>query len=149
MRASILTVLSLMAFAGCGDDRTPSAPTTLGSTRSSSTVVGAASVVASGVGVPGAKPTPQVGFTKVEYVESATAYAPTGGGGTAWAYCPPGSVPIGGGHRILAGVNQPFPLVYTNTRYEGNGKLGWTVSFTNWAAGAESLSFVATVLCAS
>ena len=69
---------SLVVVAACSDRQEPTSPTVTAPTRSRS-VAGATGVTTSAVRVPDAKPTDQVGFTTVAYVESSSYTVAPGG----------------------------------------------------------------------
>ena len=95
---------SLVVVAACSDRQEPTSPTVTAPTRSRS-VDGATGVTTSAVRVPGAKPTDQVGFTTVAYVESSPYTVAPGGRLQGFAVCPAESGVVSGGSLAFATTN--------------------------------------------
>jgi len=94
MRTSILVLTATFLLAACSDNQQPTSPA---NGRQVSAKGSAAGQLAPS---PQAKPTDQVGFTKVTRVFSANVTVPAGQTGEAVATCPAGSVLTGGGYTV-------------------------------------------------
>ena len=146
MRTNFLLV-SLAAMVVACSDRQPTSPaaTTRQSVRPS-TDIGAP--INGATPAPQAKPVDQVGFTKavVVYADLILVSAGKAGGGTAW--CPAGSVAIGGGYQYYTFFTEP--AVRAN-RPDTSDKTasGWLVGILNTQAGAGDVNVRPYAVCVS
>lgn len=148
-RAALSVVILAAAFAAaCADDH-PSAPTGP-RTGSGSHANGDATAMMQGAAVSNAKPVDQVGFTKVNYVESEWVVVAAGGSNSGSVTCPTGSVPTGGGYHLqtVSGLAQPT-VVYSGPIGLPTSPTGWELALYNTAAGSGIASFQVFVMCAS
>jgi hypothetical protein len=131
----------------CSEQQQPTSPTTTQS--SAEQRLGQAHnplPVADGIRVPDAKPTDQVGFTKVIDVYGDFVTLNAGGTGSAGAQCPDGTTPVGGGYLFAApGPDGAQPFVRRSNRINA----GWEVFVVNLASGAGTVIFRANAVCAS
>jgi hypothetical protein len=105
----------------------------------------------SGTQAPQAKPQQAVAFTKIEYIEGQPTTVPAGPGGYAtYAFCPTGSVPVGGGFKFIGSVPGAVPYISQSSRVTApSNDVGWGVGIANSYPGATTVVIAATVLCAS
>ena len=138
MRITISLLSLAVAVAACNDQDRLTSPITNANavpvpTADVSTVTGKAP----------AKPTDQVGFTKMQYFESGYVTVAVGQTGSYTLNCPAGTFVVSGGHNIWGGGVAPLIRL---ARVEGNG---WRVWLDNEAADAQPLSFKVSVNCIS
>ena len=135
---------SLAVVAACSDNQEPTSPAR--TVRSYTPSVNDVSSDASKA--PPAKPQDQVGFTKLTYMESAIYTAAPGVSEQGWALCPVGSTVASGGYTIMVG-NAPVPTVTHSRLITSGAQNGWSVSVSNKAVGAVSVTFYVYAVCAS
>src|SRR5262249_17540174 len=141
MRRLLLLSTAFVLFA-CSDNPQTTSPRSI----SSESRAGDVTKVADGIR-PQAKPTDQIGWTKVTKVVSFFVAVSPNSVGTVKATCPAGTTVIGGGHQVagtLAGV--PSPLVAGS---EDAGRNGWAITVDNLQPGAALLQIYAIAYCAS
>ena len=141
MRTAIILAL-VAAVAACDDQQQQ--PTSPVAPRAAAPVTADVGPVTTGIKLPDAKPTDQVGFTKVTAYSTALIPLVVGQTAHVLATCPAGSFMTGGGHTMTPvgtspSVLQSFP----------DGLDQWHVVVRNDQAGAQNLSVRAWVLCAS
>jgi hypothetical protein len=107
MRNHILLLSTALLLAACADDQHPTAPT-------SAKAAGDARPATQSV-TPQAKPTDQVGFTKITKLTSLASFIWPGSTGTASVTCPAGSTVIGGTHRLYGYVATATPAWVTRS----------------------------------
>jgi hypothetical protein len=139
MRTMALLLSTALLIAACADGEHPTSPS-----RSRATSPAPADAAPAGLNavVPNAKPTDQVGFTKVFTVKSAMVHLPFGNPATATAtaYCPAGSYPVSGSYGVYLNV-EGFRIMYNEPFANG------------WSVTAEVISpyagttFDVTVVC--
>lgn len=142
MRNHILLLSTAVLLAACADDH-PSAPTS----RSVASRAAGDAAVSSTAPSSQAKPTDQVGFTKVTEVMSPNVHAGPGDNVVASVACPAGSVVVGGSFRLIffnAGSTPPW--IFKN---DSDGQNGWSVTIVNQQPGAFDLTYRAVAYCAS
>jgi len=144
---NLMALLSFTLLAACADQQSPTSPKSspkgnLDATTGATTEVTKAPT-ASG------KPADQVGFTKVERIETQIVTITANGDGSVVAYCPAGSTVVGGGHYLtgIALTSSP-PLVSISEPTPG-AQPGWGVMVLNHAAGAAAVNLRAYALCVS
>jgi hypothetical protein len=93
-----------------------------------------------------AKPTDQVGFTKVTTAQSNNVFVPPGAQGELIATCPAGSTVIGGTIHYLTYFTPASPPWIISAM---NDKNGWDVTVVNQQSGAGNVNFYAVAYCAS
>ena len=136
---------ALGIVAACSDQREPTSPATRATTRASSADVAAATSAPSAGGQ--AKPTDQVGFTKITLIENYEV-VPVGGSAQIIALCPVGSTVTGGG--FSAGVYAVGKPIVSHSRVITIGNQnGWSIGIENTAAGAAAAGIHVHGLCAS
>jgi len=144
MRNHILVLSAAVLLAACGDDH-PSAPTSpraLSGSRAAGDLSPALSVPSGQ-----AKPTDQVGFTKITPVVGPHTPVAAGGAAVSTVLCPAGSVVVGGSYRYIFfdGSTTP-PWIFKN---DTDGQNGWSVTIENTAPGSFQLTYQVTAYCAS
>jgi hypothetical protein len=140
MRPTLISLLSVaVAVAACNDEQQPTSPVagTLASVSTPTAVTQTARTPEAT-----AKPTDQVGFTKIQYFESTLIAVAAGATGAHVFNCPAGTFVVSGGHNIWGG-NGPLVRI---SRAAGNG---WEIQINNTQNGALPLSFSVGVNCAS
>ena len=139
---TILLVSAAAVLAACSDSQS-TAPSSMPS-RSSA----AGDVAPGGTNLtqPYAKPTDQVGFTKVTQIVSGAVSVNPGEYKWAVAYCPDGSFVVGGGHAMAINGNHDAPAFVGESRPDANS---WRVGVSNYATAAQTATFQAWLLCAS
>jgi hypothetical protein len=143
MRSFLLfaTITAVATIAACSDNPQTTAPARA---RTMSSDVAAARTVS-----PAAKPKEQVGFTKVDFIESPEQTAgPNGNYGTI-VWCPAGTTVVGGGFRFTSAITATPPVVASSSRFTNATGTGWAVGVVNSLAGAQTVKYIASVLCAS
>ena len=148
MRRLFTLVSIAAAVAACGDQQQPTSPVAAAPSSADRQVASTSGADLAEVKVPQAKPTDQVGFTKVQIVEGApvTVIANTFNG--AGAFCPAGSVAVGGSYHI-GSVNGTPPLVDRTERATLGLQTGWVVDVDNTQAGAGALTLSVQAICVS
>ena len=140
--AIVATTLGIVA--ACSDQREPTSPAARVTTRAATADVGAASLATAGGQ---AKPTDQVGFTKITLIENYEV-VPLGGSAQIIALCPIGSTVTGGG--FSAGVYATGKPIISHSRVITVGNQnGWSVGVENTAVGAAAAGVHVHGLCAS
>jgi len=145
MRTRLL-LSTLVALAACSDPERPTGPASFPpgpSARSASGGDVGTQVVQS------AKPTDQVGLTKVGAYWSSPVAVNAGEQGNATVICPAGTVPTGGGFEYGGSGGTPPTVWRSRSHSNGNTADGWMVAVTNQQAGATAISITAFVNCAS
>jgi hypothetical protein len=135
------TIISLLALsfaaAACGDKQ-PTSPNT-----GKSPSPGVSSPRTQLAKSPDAKPTDQVGFSKVQTVSSSLESVVAGESKDVFAYCPAGTTVVSGGH--LAWVSGSAPFI--SMSYPDGDR--WHILVVNDQAGAAFLTIRAWVVCVS
>ena len=149
MRSSMTFFMAALAVAACTNDTTPSAPQVQQPPRTFSAGVSDGELAASITKTPDAKPTDQVGFTKVQFITGPLTVANPGNTYSANADCPVGTLLIGGSWELRSAIIGTPPLLTYNNRIDVAGKQRWGVGFNNAYYGADSFAFVATAICIS
>lgn len=141
MRNPVLLVAATLVLAACADDH-PSAPTATRTVASRSL-----SPLSSTAPSPQAKPTDQVGFTKVVEVQGVSGHVDAGAAGVASVACPAGTMVVGGTYRLVFfdAASTP-PWIYKN---DTDGQNGWSVTIVNEQPGSFGLTYRAIAYCAS
>jgi len=139
----LLLLSAVFVAAACSDTQQPTAPT------KSRALAPNESAGAQLSPSPQAKPTDQVGFTKITKVLTNPQVLPAGSVGELAAQCPAGSVLTGGGYSTSV-----FPNLSNDARpyiadSRDGGSNGWYVRVFNTATGATEIVFWAYVYCAS
>ena len=137
----LLLLSAVIVAAACSDTQQPTAP------ASGQRVSAKGSAAGQLAPSPTAKPTDQVGFTKVVRVNSVSNPLDAGTENYDTAQCPAGSVLISGGYEFSnpgSPAAPPFvqsssPTIYNN----------WYVRVGNHMAGATAAAFTVFALCAS
>ena len=154
MRTPIALLAISIAFVACDDRQEPTSPrtdvtvpraatTAAVATPSSQTVV-ATAANSQATKAPGAKPTDQVGFTKLNYYEIGPMTVNAGNSGEMTLVCPTGSYVMSGGHRLqVTGGTSPV--------LAASGALmnGWHVKIDNNLPGATAVTYQISVNCIS
>jgi hypothetical protein len=139
----LLLLLAVVVTAACSDTQQPTAPS---KGRTPAPNGSAAGQLAPS---PQAKPTDQVGFTKITHVITNPQTLPAGSVSELTAQCPSGSVLTGGGYSTSV-----FPNLSNDARpfiadSRDGGANGWYVRVFNTATGATEILFWAYAYCAS
>jgi hypothetical protein len=125
MRNRLFLLTATVVLSACADDQHATAPASR-SGLSSRSAAGNFGPGTQGAGLPSAKPTDQVGFTKVFVVRAAIyTIVSKGDYGTATATCPAGSVVIAGSYRIPTLQSSAGDFAYVDGGVDGNN--GWFV----------------------
>ena len=150
MRTRLIALsLAAAAAAACSQDDQPTSPA-VARPDAAARVNASVSPTTDGIRVPQAKPSDQVGFTKVILVWGTPINVAAGDDAGGSAQCPAGSVPTGGGFETLG--TQPFqpPAITWMSRPDPLvNPTGWVVAITNKVAGAATSTVTPYVLCAS
>ena len=148
MRRLFIFVSVAATVAACADQQQPTSPLTVQTPADRQVGVSTSVADAAGVKVPQAKPTDQVGFTKVQIVEgeSVTVIPNTFNG--AAALCPAGSWAVGGTYQLSSVKGTP-PLVDGTFRTTIVLQTGWLVDVNNTQLGSGPLTLSVQALCAS
>jgi hypothetical protein len=141
MRKLALFVAVTFIAAACADQN-PSAP---GGRSASGSVATDQRPSGQGIKVPEAKPTDQIGFTKVTSVFGA-GLTHAGFKGQGSATCPAGSVVVGGGFNIIDGVSNVSRPIVTSSADDGSN--GWFV-VVDQQGGATDVHFSVFAYCLS
>jgi hypothetical protein len=138
MRNSLILFSFAALVAACSEQQQPTSPAAARSDGSFPVV--------DGIRVPDLKPTDQVGFTTVEYIESAVWTVTAGQSLQGMALCPAGSMVTGGGFRLnsYAGTT---PLVTYSRLIVIGPQYGWSVVLSNKQAGAADATFLVDAVC--
>lgn len=147
MRNSLI-LFSLAALAACSEQQQPTSPAATRSDRPVGLMKAgdARFPVVDGVRVPDLKPTDQVGFTKVDYVEGVVTTVPVGQAVQGFAMCPAGELVTGGGFR-LNDYSGTTPVPTYSRLFVGGAQYGWSVAISNQAAGAAEATFIVSAVC--
>jgi hypothetical protein len=145
MRNRLLLLLTAVILSACADDQHATGPASRSGVGSRS-ASGDASPSTQGI-APQAKPTDQVGFTKIVaiYGESVDLAANTSANAT--VTCPAGSVATGGGFATGLLTVGSIPTVRSSNPITNPS--GWLISVSNIQPGAVAAVIQAWVLCAS
>jgi hypothetical protein len=144
MRNAFILLSAAALFAACSDQQQPTSPATArGTTRTSAptTVTPTSQVVGTQ-----AKPTDQVGFTTLEYVESQSVLVGPGQSQLGLVLCPTGSKPTGGGFRIV-NLSGTTPTVTYSRLIVVGADSGWSIIVTNKQTGAANAEFLVDAVC--
>ena len=126
MRTCIMLLTAAVVLSACADDQHPTGPASRSAVTSRSAAGDAAPSGQLNVNAQ-AKPTDQVGFTKVFTVTGAPILvgpSPNSAIGSATATCPAGSQAIGGSYSVGPDFVAPYVTI---TSFGLNGANGWTV----------------------
>jgi hypothetical protein len=137
---TLLLLTTVVALAACDDAQSTTAP--------SNSRIGPVAPVqaAAGVGVPQAKPAPNVGFTTVTVVGSTEFTVLAGGASGGSVGCPDGTTRISGGYAFTKeGALTATPTATQSVPLSN----GWFVRVVNRVPGAMDAAFTVFVLCAS
>jgi hypothetical protein len=133
---------ALTIAAACADQQPTSPALAGGATRASSSAVSSVTQPVS----PQAKPTDQVGFTTVEYVEGQSTLVGPGQSQLGLVLCPTGSKPTGAGFRIV-NVTGTTPTVTYSRLIVVGADSGWSMIVTNKQTGAGNAEFLVDAVC--
>lgn len=138
---TLLLISTALVLAACSDNPQPTAPRNTGSAAADR------EVISRGGNTNNAKPTDQVGFTKITRVQSvSTTYLP-GYTYTLVATCPAGTTVVGGGYRIFGGgVNRPG--IDMSDVDEPSHANAWSVLLTDPVTGSTGNAY-SVAFCAS
>jgi hypothetical protein len=135
-----LAVASFAVLAACSDRDQTTAPTA-GTPRQATY---ATAISDAPTANPNAKPITEPGFTKITVITTAMVGMAPGAGGSASAYCPAGTVLVGGGFAI--GQENENPVhIYVSRPYGS----AWLVKAANPVNGMDGANFHAWATCAS
>jgi hypothetical protein len=150
MRTSFFLISLAAVVAACADQQQPTSPVGAAARLESSTVGGEGGALpAQAPTTPQAKPTDQVGFTKVQMYAGAPAVLAAGDRWTVSATCPAGAVATAGGYDVIFPGGGTAPGI-SKSRPNGSPVAdGWTIDVDNRQAGAADIKAWAWVSCAS
>jgi hypothetical protein len=152
MRNRLLLPLltAAVVLAACADDQHTTGPASRSGPSSRS---GSGDVTPTGQAIanPQAKPTDQVGFTKVAAVYGVPVNLAANASENATVACPVGSFSTGGGFDMVLTDVGSIPTIRTSrpTKTPAGVPDGWLISVTNIQPGAVAAQIQAWVLCAS
>jgi len=150
MRTRFYLVSITVLIAACSQDNQPTSPVRGRSDVAPNSANTSTAPTTDGAKAPQAKPIDQVGFTKVTLVTGAPVTVDAGKVGGEEVQCPAGSIPTGGGFRILDQQTVPVPPIpFLSEPNNLANPTGWVVAVTNRAPGAVTSTVTAYVLCAS
>jgi hypothetical protein len=143
MRSFLLlaTITAVATISACSDNPQTTAPARARTISSDGAAAGNVS--------PAAKPTDQVGFTKVDFIEGLEQTVAPFNNHATIVWCPAGTTVVGGGFRFTSGFAGTPPVVSTSSRFANATQAGWVVSVTNSMAETQTVTYIASVLCAS
>ena len=145
---SLFLLSSLVAIAACADHNQLTSPLAGSTAAGAQHNVAATPLDASKAQPAGAKPTDQVGFTKVEMVVGTPTDITAGVFDSAYAFCPQGSSAVGGGF-YGGNVTGTPPSISSTGRPIVGSQTGWGITFDNRAAGSTTFKITAWVTCVS
>ena len=145
MRNRLIFLAAAVVISGCADDQHTTAPASRSGLASRS-VSGNGVSTNQGVSLPTAKPTDQVGFTKVFTVAAPQVIVLTPSNNhTGTATCPAGSHVIGGYHQLVYGA-QAVDFLYSGAGFDGLN--GWAVTGAERINGVSpEVVFSVTAIC--
>lgn len=148
MRKRPFFLTAAVLLSACADDQHATAPASRSGSRYANGNLAASSQ--SGV-TPQAKPTDQVGFTKVAAAYGIPVNLGANADANATVTCPAGSFPTGGGFAVVVNGVGSMPTVHQSLPTETPAGIpdGWSISASNTQPGAVAALIQAWVMCAS
>ena len=141
---SLLFFAAIVGLIACSDQQQPTSPMA----SKPGLAIAPPTTASNGVGGVQAKPTDQVGLTKVEMIQGASTNIPAGSVESAYALCPQGSTAISGGY-LAGAINGTKPFITNTYRVTYGAQTGWLTAFDNKAVGSVPFQVQPWVICIS